>query len=118
LTCEILLDHVFELPERHRIHIEFPLQILTHLALHLIDFSQLEHTLDYNTPGFVGVSVVTDNLGCEHESGYKKTVTRRSPSSGEARFESLKEDEGSEGYRRMELCPVKCVRDEMGELYL
>jgi hypothetical protein len=57
-------------------------QILTHLALHLVNFVQLEHALRYYTPRFVGViSVITYYFGCEHEGGHEKMV-------GEQRWEN------------------------------
>ena len=64
---EVFLDHLFKIPQRYRIHIQLPLQVLAHLPLHLVDLAQLKHTLRDDTPRLIRVSVVADDLGREHE---------------------------------------------------
>ena len=52
---------------RLRLEIELALEIAAHLALHLVDLAEGEHALAHDAPGFVGVGVVTDDLGGNHE---------------------------------------------------
>ena len=61
-TSEILADHVFKLFERTRFDVQFPVKVLAHLALHLVDLSELEHALADNRPGLVRVGVVAYHL--------------------------------------------------------
>ena len=57
----------FEIAQDRRLDVELPLEIAAHLALHLVDLAEGEHALAHDAPGLVGVGVVTDNLGCNHE---------------------------------------------------
>jgi hypothetical protein len=41
------LRHVFKC---QRLYVEFPIQLLTHIALHLADIPQIEHFLHAHTP--------------------------------------------------------------------
>jgi hypothetical protein len=60
----VIIYRVLEPFQGRRLDIEFPTQILTHLALHLVDLPQLKHPLPDYTPGIVRgrVSVVIDDL--------------------------------------------------------
>lgn len=113
---EILADHILEFLEGQRVHIELPLEILAHLALHLINFPELEHALCHNAPRFVGVRIVTDDLACEHECGNEETVSRRSACGGEAGFQTLEKHEGGKRDGGMKLGAVEGIRDKVGEL--
>ena len=44
------------------IYVQLPLQVTTHLALHLVNLPQSEHTLANNAPRLVGIGVVANNL--------------------------------------------------------
>ena len=49
-------------------------EILAHLALHLVDLPELEHALADDRPGLVGVGVVADHLGGDHEGTDEQAV--------------------------------------------
>lgn len=66
---EVSTDLVFELLQNLRLDIQLPLQITTHLPLHLVDLPKGEHALADDTPRLVGVGVVADDLGSDHERG-------------------------------------------------
>jgi hypothetical protein len=66
-SLEVLLDHRFELLKSARFNVELPLQIGAHLSFHLVDLPESEHSLTNDTPGLVGISVIADDLGCNHE---------------------------------------------------
>lgn len=57
---------MLEVGEDRGIDSELPVQITTHLPLHLIDFPQREHILRHYTPGLVGIGVVADDLRSDH----------------------------------------------------
>jgi len=52
------------------INVQLPLQVTTHLTYHLINL-QGEHTLANDAPRLVGICIVADNLGGDHECGDK-----------------------------------------------
>jgi hypothetical protein len=73
-TFKILADHGLELLESTGFDVELPFQVGAHLTLHLVDFPKSKHTLTDDTPGFVGVSVIADDLGSNHEGRYKEAM--------------------------------------------
>ena len=66
-SLEVPPNHGFELLERAGFDVELPLEIGAHLAFHLVDLSKGEHALADNAPGLVGVGVIADDLGSNHE---------------------------------------------------
>jgi hypothetical protein len=114
-ASEVLTYHILELLQGRRLDIQFPIQVLAHLPLHLINLPQLEHPLPNYTPRLVRICVVTDYLRCDHEGGDEESVARRTASCWKSRFESLEENEGCESDRSVELRSMECVGDEMGE---
>ena len=66
-TLEIPPNHGLEFLERARLDIELPLQVRAHLALHLINLPEGKHSLTDNAPGLVGVGIIADDLGSNHE---------------------------------------------------
>ena len=76
------------------VDVELPFQVGAHLALHLGDLAQSEHSLNNNTPGLVRVSVVAHNLAGEHERGDKEPVARQALGGRETRLEALQQEEG------------------------
>ena len=42
--------------------------------VHLVDLPELEHALADDRPGLVGVGVVTDHLGGDHEGADEQAV--------------------------------------------
>jgi hypothetical protein len=60
--AEISLDHGFKVGEDGVVDGEFPFEIATHFALHLVDLAEAEHALSDDTPRLVGVGIVTDDL--------------------------------------------------------
>jgi hypothetical protein len=44
-SSEVFTYHIIELFQCQQLNVEFPIQVLTHLTLHLIDLSQLKHAL-------------------------------------------------------------------------
>lgn len=45
LTEEIPLDRVLGVGQRWVVHSEFPVEVITHLHLHLVDFTECKHSL-------------------------------------------------------------------------
>jgi hypothetical protein len=86
---EVALDHGFEIREDGVIECEFPLEIRTHLPLHLVDLPQVEHALGDNRPGLVAVDVVADDFRGDHEGGDEEAVARAAAGSGKAGLEAL-----------------------------
>jgi hypothetical protein len=56
-----------EVLERAGLDVELPFQVGAHLMLHLVDLLKGKHILTNDTPGLVGISVITDDLGSNHE---------------------------------------------------
>lgn len=56
-----------EVTQDRGLDVKLPLEVAAHLALHLVDLAEGEHALAHDAPGFVGVGVVTDDLGGNHE---------------------------------------------------
>jgi hypothetical protein len=52
------------------------LEVVTHLALHLVDLVKVGDTLADNAPGLIGVGVVADDLGGNHEHRDIESVAR------------------------------------------
>ena len=70
-------------------------EILAHLALHLVDLTELEHVaLADNRLGNVRVGVIAYHLRSEHDGGEEKMVARQSTSSGKASLKTLEDDQG------------------------
>ena len=61
-ASEILANHVFEFLEGARFNIQLPIEILAHLAFHLVDLAELEHALADDRPGLVRVGVIAYHL--------------------------------------------------------
>lgn len=84
LRRKVLADFVFELCQLGRIEVELPLEVRTHLALHLVDLLERKHALADNTPALVAVCVVANDFRGDHEGGDEQTVARGTPSSRKA----------------------------------
>ena len=56
-----------ELLERVGLDVQLPLQVRAHLALHLVDLPEGEHTLADDRPRLIRIGVVADHLGSDHE---------------------------------------------------
>ena len=95
-ASEVLADHVLELLESTRLNVQLPIEILAHLALHLVDLAEGKHALADDAPGLVGVGVVADDLACDHEGGNEEAVARGALGGGEVGLEALEEVEGSD----------------------
>lgn len=85
-ALEVSTDLHLKLLQRPRPDIELPLEIAAHLAFHLVDLAEGEHALADDGPGLVGVGVVADDLGGEHESGDEESVPGGPACGGEAGF--------------------------------
>ena len=73
-ASDVLTDHVLELLESTRLDVELPVEVLAHLALHLVDPPKLEHALADYQPGLVRIGIVADHLGGDHEHRDEETV--------------------------------------------
>jgi hypothetical protein len=51
LTEEIAIDHVLGVGQCWVIHSEFPVKVITHLHLHLVDFMEFKHSLCHKCSG-------------------------------------------------------------------
>lgn len=95
--------------------VELPLQVRTHLALHLVDLAEGEHGLADDGPGLVAVRVVTHDFARDHERGEEEAVARGAACGGKAGLEAVEEGECGEGDGGMQARAVECVSDEVGE---
>lgn len=84
----------------------------------MIHLPQREHALSNDTPGFVGIGVVADDLGGDHERRDEEAVTGRTPGGRESGFETLEENKRGEGDGGVEFCSVKSIGDEVWKFRL
>ena len=63
----ILLNTMLKIAQHQGINIELPLHIGAHHLFHLLDLPECEHAW----PRLVGISIIADDLGREHESRNK-----------------------------------------------
>jgi hypothetical protein len=89
-TFEVPPNHSLEFLECARLDIELPLQVGTHLPLHLVDLPKDKHTLTDNTPRLVRISVIAYDLGSNHKSRDEEAVSGGPASGDESRLESLR----------------------------
>ena len=75
-ASKVLADHVLELLEGTRLNVQLPVEILAHLALHLVDLPELKHALADDRPGLVRVGVVADHFGRDHERRNEEVVAQ------------------------------------------
>jgi hypothetical protein len=97
-TFEIPPNHGLELLEGAGLNVELPLEVGTHLTLHLIDLPKGEHALTDNAPGLVGVGIIAYDLGSNHECRDEESVSRGPASGDESRLESLQKVESGKGH--------------------
>ena len=116
-TLEVFLDVRLEILKRGGFNVKLPLQVRAHLALHLVNLPEGKHSLTDDTPGLVGVGVITDDLGSNHEGGDEQAVAGGTASGDEPRLQSLEEVECSKGHRGCESRAMECVGDETREVW-
>ena len=114
-TFEVPPNHSHEFLECAGLDIELPLQVGTHLPLHLVDLPKGKHTLTDDTPRLVRVSVIAYDLGSNHKSRDKKAVPGGPASGDESRLESLQKVECSKGHGGRKPRAMECVGDEVSE---
>jgi hypothetical protein len=114
-TFEIPPNHGLEFLERAGLDVELPLQVGTHLALHLVNLPKGKHTLTNDAPGLVGISIIADDLGSNHECRDEETVAGGTASSDKPRLESLQQVESSKGHGGRKPRAMECVGDEVGK---
>jgi hypothetical protein len=66
-TTKVAADHSLEIGKDWVVDGKLPFEIATHLAFHLVDLPQGEHTLSDDTPRLVGVGVVADHFRGDHK---------------------------------------------------
>ena len=98
-ALEISANHRLELLESAGLDVELPFQIGTHLALHLVNLPKGEHTLTDDTPGFVGICVIADDLGSNHKRGDEEAVPGGTACGDEPGLQSLQKIESGKGHR-------------------
>ena len=109
-------DGLFELGECLGCDVELPLQVRAHLELHLVDLPESEHTLTGDTPRFVGVSVIADDLGSNHKCRDEEVVPGGAARGNEPLLQSPREVESGKGDGGCESGAMEGVCDEMGEV--
>ena len=114
-TLEIPPNHGLEFLECAGLDVELPLEVGTHLALHLIDLPKGEHALPDNAPGLVGIRVIADDLGSNHECGYEEAVPGGTASGDKPRLQSLQKIESSKGHGGRKPRAMECVGNEVRE---
>ena len=115
-ASEVLADHVLKFLEGAGLNVKLLVEILAHLALHLVDLPQLDHALTDYRPGLVWVGIIADHLGGDHECADEETMAQWATSSRKSGLELLQEDEGSKCYQRVEFRPVQGISNEIWEL--
>jgi hypothetical protein len=114
-TFEIPPNHGLEFLERAGLDVELPFQVGTHFALHLVNLPKGKHTLTNDAPGLVGISIIADDLGSNHECRDEETVAGGTASSDKPRLESLQQVESSKGHGGRKPRAMECVGDEVGK---
>jgi hypothetical protein len=92
----LLLDTLGESLELRGLDMEEPLEVQAHLTLHLIYLIESAEVLSDDTPRLVGVGVVADDLGGDHEGRNEETVTAGTSSGAKSLLQSCEEEESSE----------------------
>ena len=72
-----------EISANHGLDDELLFQIGAHLVLHLVDLPKGEHALTNDTPGFVGICVIADDLGSDREREDEEAVPGGTACGGE-----------------------------------
>ena len=67
---------------------------------HVVIETECSVLIPVSMPKLVGVGVIADDLGGEHEGQYKQPMTRRSLSGRKMSLELLQEDKGSKSHWR------------------
>jgi len=114
-TLEIPPNHRLEFLKCAGLDVELPLEIGAHLALHLVNLPKSKHALTDNTPGLVGIGIIADDLGSNHECGYEEAVPGGTASGDEPRLQSLQKVESSKGHGGREPRAMECVGDKVRE---
>jgi hypothetical protein len=114
-TLEVLPDHQFEVLKCCGVYVKLPLQVGAHLTLHLVDLPERKHSLTDDAPGFVGVCVIADDLGSNHESRDEQAVPGGTASGDEPCLQSLQQVESSKGHRGRKPGAMEGVSNEMRE---
>lgn len=74
-----------------------------------------KHTSTNDIPGLVGVSIIADDAGSNHEYRDEKAVVRGIMSDNEPCLESLQQIECSKSHRGRESCAMESIGDEVGK---
>jgi len=77
--------------------------------------SKGKYTLTNDTPGLVGVSIIADDLGSNHEYRDEKAVVGGTASGDKPRLESLQQVERSKSHGGRESRAMESIGDEVGE---
>ena len=96
-TFEIPMNHGFKLFKCVRFDVELPFEVRAHFTFHLVDLPKGKHTTN-DTPRFVGVSVIADDLRSNHERRDEEAVTGGTACCDEPRLQSLEKIESSKGH--------------------
>jgi len=59
--AEIALDHHLEIREDGVVNGDFPIEITTHLAFHLVDLPERKHALGNDAPRFVRICIIAND---------------------------------------------------------
>ena len=117
-ASKVLVDHVLKFLEGAGLDIKLLVEILAHLALHLVDLPQLDHALTDYWPGLVWVGIIADHFGGNHEHADEVMMAWWAASSRKSGLEPLQEDKGSKCYWRVEFHPVQGISNEIQELHV
>ena len=60
-SSKVALDQRFEIAKNRVVNSQLPLEIITHLALHLVDLSKIEHPMNDGGPALVAVGAVASH---------------------------------------------------------
>ena len=63
VLSEVFLYSLFEAGEDRVDHCELPVKVRAHLPFHLVELPECENALSDDTPRFVGINIITHNLG-------------------------------------------------------
>ena len=99
------------IPGTHQV----PLQVSTHLPLHLVHLLEGEHLLSDDAPTLVGVGVIADDLAGDHECRDEQSVAGRSSCRGVSGLEALQQEQTDEGDEVRQSRSVESILEEVEE---
>jgi hypothetical protein len=94
---------------------QIPIQVPTHLPLHLVHVLQTKNVLRDHTPTPIRVGSIAYHLGSDHKRRDEQPVAIGSPTGRKADLDPPQQEEAGEQDKVGEAGVMECVGDEAGE---